>query len=72
MLPYFVFSLNFKQMLSILLQGLRYDLDDRVIGIPIPTETETFTSSAVARPTLEYTQLPIQLVPRTLTLKILN
>jgi hypothetical protein len=30
-MPYVVFSLNFKRMLSILLQGLGYDLDDRAI-----------------------------------------
>lgn len=30
-MPYVVFSLNFKRMLSILLQGLGYDLDVRVI-----------------------------------------
>jgi hypothetical protein len=48
-----------------LLYGLGYDLDDRVIDIPIPVPVETFPSSMVATPTPEYTQLPIQWVPRT-------
>jgi len=64
-LPYVVFSLNFNRMLPILLQGLGYGLDDRVIDIPITVKAETFPFSTLARPTPEYIQLPIQWVPRT-------